>query len=222
MAEKIVYRRNYGRNTQNANTVITQLIDPFPNAFTRIAGLRITTSTTAHILTVMRPLNKSTVSTAIAAGGTSMVLASQPGDFNALGITATADNSIATSDYVAYMNADGTYVAETVTVTSLTLTISAAATGGILAGSPVWFFGIVTDTNPATNVAHPRYNLPASSINTFGRADNITTIRDHMNMNVGDGRYQPLLLVIDNATAAGTLESLGVEYVVPDLKGFKS
>lgn len=211
--ETVVARRNFGRKTETAGTVIVQTIPPYPGAMTRVCGLRISTLATAHILTVLRPLNIAYASAAVAAGGTSLVLAAQPGDYNANGTVATADNNIATNDYVVYQNADGTYVGELVTVSSLTLTITAAVTGGILAGAPVWFFGIVTDTNPNDGFAHPRYNLAASSTHTFGRGDGISTIRDHKNMNLGDGCFQPLLLIIDNGTNASTIESIGVEYV---------
>lgn len=213
--ETVVAKRNYGRKTENAGTVIVQMIEPWPGAMTRITGLRVSTAATAHILTMLRPLNMTTASAAVAAGGTSLVLSAQPGDFNALGTVATADNNIATNDYVVYQNADGSYVGEIVTVSSLTLTITAAATGGILAGAPVWFFGIVSDTNPANNQAHPRFNLGASTTTTFSRADGLTTIPDHRNMNVGRGCNQPLLLIIDNGTNASTIESTGVEYVIP-------
>lgn len=212
-SEYVVGKRNYGRKTETAGTVIVQLIEPWPGAYTRVTGLRVSTLGTAHILTVLRPLNMTTASAAVAAGGTSLVLSAQPGDYNANGTVATADNNIATNDYVVYQNADGSYVGEIVTVSSLTLTITAAVTGGIAAGAPVWFFGIVTDTNPANNQAHPRFNLAANTTTTFGRSDGITTIPDHKSMNVGNGKNQPLLLIIDNGTAASTIESLGVEYV---------
>ncbi len=148
-------------------------------------------------------------------------MSAQPGNFNADGVVATADNSIATNDYAVYQLADGTFVGELVTVSSLTLTVTALGTGGVLVGSPVWFMGIVTDTNPNNNIVQPRYTLPASTTTTFGRGDGITTIPDHKNMNVGKGRNQPLLLLIDNGTNASTIESIAVEYVVPSPLGGK-
>lgn len=212
-SETVVAKRNYGRLTQTAGTVIVQVIEPWPGAMTRITGMRISTLGTAHILTMLRPLNIAYASAAVAVSGTSLVLDRQPGDFNANGTVATADNNIATNDYVVYQMADGTYVGELVTVSSLTLTITSAGTGGIAAGAPVWFFGIVTDTNPNDNRAHPRFNLAASSTTTFSRADGMTTIPDHRNMDLGDGCFQPLLFIIDNGTNASTIESVGVEYV---------
>ena len=215
-SEYVVGRRSYGRKTETAGTTIVQMIEPWPGAMTRITGLRVSTLTTAHILTLLRPLNKVYASAAVAAGASSLILATQPGDFNASGgYVATADNNIATNDYVVYQLADGTYVGELVTVSSLTLTITAtpAGSGGILAGAPVWFYGIVTDTNPADNRAHPRYNLAASTTTTFSRADGLGSIPDHKEMNVGKGKEQPLLLIIDNGTAASTIEAVGVEYV---------
>lgn len=215
-SEYRIGRRSYGRNTQTAGTVIKQLIEPWPGAYTRINAIRVTTSTTAHLMTLMRPLNKVTASAAVAEGGTSLILAAQPGDYNALGVNATADNNIATNDYVCYQLADGTYVAELVTVSSLTLTITAVPTGsgGILAGSDVWFYGIVTDVNPNNAQAHPRFTLTASVTNNFDQDNDFvfTTIKDHRNMNLGNGRSQPVILLIDNGTAASVLEYVSVEY----------
>src|SRR5258708_3059183 len=111
-SEYPIGRRNYGRLTQNAGTVITRLIEPRQSAFTRIMSVFTKTSTTAPILTLMRPLNR-TYFTADAAASQAVVnIAADPGDYPS-GVR-TADNVIAANDFVVYEAADGTFVLDTV------------------------------------------------------------------------------------------------------------
>jgi hypothetical protein len=214
-AERVVGRRNYGRLTQNSGTVITRLVEPWRSALTRITGVFVKTSTTAHILTLLRPCNVTTFSAAAAASQAVVNITADPGAYSAAGTLATANNVIAASDFVVYEAADGTYVLDTVSsVATLAITLTTnLPTGGVLAGGKFWFYGIVTDTNPNNNQAHPRWNLDASTATVLGRADGLTSIPDHPLLNVGGGSYQPLILHVDNGTAASTIESVGVEYV---------
>ncbi len=209
-----VHQKVYGKITQTAATVIVKLVEPFPSCVSRITGIRYRVGANDHIITVMRPLNRVTFAADAAASQAVVSLSADPGVYNTNGTLATANNVIAASDYVVYQAADGTFVLDTVasgTGTAPTLTTN-LPTGGVKKGDPLWFFGIVTDTNPNDALAHTRFNALASSVVTFGRDDQLGTIPDHKYLKLGNGCFQPLIIHSDNVTAAGFLESVSVQY----------
>lgn len=212
-AEYVVGKRSYGKLTQNAGTVITRLVEPMRGALTRITAAQTITGATAHLLTLMRPLNR-TYFTADAAASQAVVnIAADPGDYPTG--CRTGDNVIAGSDFVVYECADGTYALDTVSsVATLAITLTNnVPTGGVKKGGFFWFYGIVTDTNPNDAQAHPRFDLLASTRNYLNRGDGLTSIPDNKLLDLGNGCYQPLILHIDNGSNASTLDSVGVEYV---------
>ncbi len=212
----ITATKYYGRKTASAGTAIVTLIEPVTSAFTRLSSLWYTCSTTAHVLTVMRPLNKTTVASAASAAQAVINITADPGDYSTVpggGTVSTSDNVIAANDYCVYQCNDGTYRVDTVSSVS-TLAITMAnnvPTGGVAAGAPFWFFGIHSDTNPQDATAHPKFNLPAN-VATYLDADwgfvgTIKGITSGM-----AGKSEPLIVYIDNATAAGYLEKVTAIY----------
>lgn len=217
--ERVIGRRGYGLKTESFGTVITRLIEPMPNGVTRLTGVTTTTLTTAHLLTLMRPCNRVQFTADAAAGQKVVYLSADPGVYSVKGTLAAADTALAASDYVVYEAADGTFVMDLANsvygaagVVTLTTNLP---TGGVKKGGLVWFYGIVTELNPNNNAAHPRWNLAASTTNVFGRGEQMASLPDHKFLDIGGGCYQPLILHIDNGTAASVLESVGVEYVTP-------
>ena len=232
------------RSTQTAGTVITVLVPPSPGALgsaplrysysgtggwaganwrtvgrTVITAALYTTAATAHTLTMLRPKNWSYVSTAVAAGGTTIVLGENPGTYSTkykypspitTGTAAVADNGIATGDYVAYQLVDGTWILDTVTVSSLTLTPGTAVPnvtgGGVLANSPVFFFGIPTDKDPATGYADPG-TLTIASTNRINHFDD-----DILGWGNALHPGDPIMLYSNNATNAGSFEGVAGYY----------
>ncbi len=216
-AEYVVGRRAYGRLTQTFGTVIRQMIEPWDGALTQVASLLTTTSTTAHILTLMRPFARTTFS-AVGAGTQQIVnINADPGAYGtSTGLTlATTNNAIAGSDVIVYQAADGTFVLDTVSsVATLAITMTTnLPTCGVKAGDSFWFFGIETDTNPNNNAANPRWNLNASTVNVWGRGDGMASIPGLKGLGLDNGVRQPLVLSIDNGTAASIIEGTGVEYL---------
>lgn len=207
--------RTLGKKTANAGTAYTLLIEPMPNAMALLEFLQFTVSTTAHTLTIMRPLSSQLVSgqsqrcscylTADAAASQAVININQnPGTYTAYFSSAqaprTANNGIAGSDYVAFQYPDGSWAVDTVSsVSTLAVTLSnTLATGGLKSGAPVWFFGVTTDTNPYDAQAHPAYTLAASSTVNFGSEGFpfASTFRFG----------EPLLLYVNNASNASVLE----------------
>lgn len=206
--------RTLGKKTANAGTAYTLLIEPMlGNALTMLEFLQFTVSTTAHTMTIMRPLSSQQVSgqtgrcscylTAAAAASQAVININQnPGTYTAYfsGTPTTANNGIAANDYVAFQYPNGNWGVDTVSsVSTLAVTLSNnLGTGGLAAGAPVWFFGVTTDTNPYDGQAHPAYTLAASSIVNFG-SEGFPFASTF--------RYgEPLLIYVNNATAASVLE----------------
>ncbi len=215
-----------GKKTANANTAYTVLIEPYgaPSCLTVLEFLQITNSTTAQTMTVLRPLSAQSLPgssggrcscylTAAAAASQAVININQdPGVFTAYSYPGgaaprTANNVIAGSDYVAFQYPDGTWAVDTVSsVTSLAVTLTnTLATGGLAVGAPVWFFGVTTDTNPYNAIAHPAYTIPASTVINFGSEGwpFVATL----------GLAEPLLVYVNNATAASVLERASGAYV---------
>ncbi len=215
-----VGRRTYGKNTQTAATAIVQLIEPWKDAETRIVGLQYTDLGTSHSITFMRPCNKTTVAADAAAGQASFTLTADPGLYSAGGTFATADNLIAANDYLAYQAADGTWVGDKVAAVAglnIGMTVN-LPTGGVKAGAPVFFYGTAADLNPNNHQVHPQLaSGTASTSLTFKQNEGfcISTIQDVVGLKVNNGVGQPVLIFSNNATAAGVLQYVAVEYVHP-------
>lgn len=215
------------RKTIAFGTPITDLIQPHKKARTKITTLKYTASTTAHTLTLLRALAKTTITTAIAASGTAAILKRDPGAYaanyladsgrgpNTIGVQAggfpgmtpiVADNPISANDWLAIATANRDYfyltkisAASVNADGTVNVTLSTAApTGGIPAGAEVFFFGITTDTHPLTGEAHPAYSGTAS----------VTTTVDGNGGEVMSsfGIGEPIMFNSDNATATGVLE----------------
>jgi hypothetical protein len=217
--------RSFGKKTAAAGTAYTYFIEPQNNALACLRFLQFTVLGTAHTLTIMRPLSSqplpsgsasnayrcSCYLTAAAAASQSVININQnPGTYTAYfnSTPRTANNGIAANDYVAYQYPDGSWEVTTVSsVSTLAVTVAATlGTGGLASGAPVWFFGITTDTNPYDAQAHPAYNLFANSapLNLGAEdAEIAATFRTG----------EPLLVYVNNATAASVLERGIAEYI---------
>lgn len=196
-----------GKLTQTAGTVIVAPVPPRRNKKTKVTKVVVTTSTTAHTLTAMRPLGQTTLTAATAAGASPVIaLTADPGDYSNV---RTADNNIAANDYVVIECPDGSiFVATVASVSSLNVTLNETApTLGFAAGAKVWFYGITTDTNPVDATAHPQFTLAASGTNTLQSVpgDRGAVVESY-------GKYEPILLYINNATAASVLEEVEAVY----------
>lgn len=192
-------------------------------AYTHIARLLYTTGSTAHTVAVLRPLNWTYFTTAIAKNVTAFTgIAADPGVFSTsykYGLPAgqaapanLADDAIASGDFIMYQLVDGTWVLDTaagsfsagaLTVTSGTPNITG---GGINANSPLFFFGQAGDSDPATN------QVQWSTLTT-ATTNRVDLLQDSL---IGGPaaihRGDPLVVVSNNATAAGHLDEVTAYY----------
>lgn len=221
-------------NTQTAATVITRLIPPFragdggpylakadgngraiqpkPQAYTHVTSVIYADTGTAHNVTIMRPLNWTYLTAALAANGTALTLKDDPGLYSTNfryplpaghTVASTANNAIGASDYVAFQLRDGTWYFGTITSGSGTTPVLATAVpnvtgGGADANTIVYFFGIATDVVPQTGLAHHYWTAGAGTtrVELMGQGGGTFT-----NLNRGD----PMIVYSANATAAGVL-----------------
>lgn len=189
---------------------------------THLTQFVVTCGSTAHVHYFMRPLNYAVVSTAGAINSTSLVIDKDPGVYStnyrypipdSQTVANTANNAIAANDYFAVQLSDGTWFFDKVagvsgsgaiTITTTT-TIPNVTGGGIPVGSIFYWFGIQTDTDPATGLGHPSFQPAASA--TFTGTDP-----------GGDGLVNglrpgdPLYYFNANATAADTVVYLAGYY----------
>jgi hypothetical protein len=196
------YGNGAGNLTATAGTPINCLIPPSPvgrGGFTRVSKVVDTPGTTAHVGTFLRPLGNTTLSAAAAAAQSVIALTADPGP---------SGNGIAANDWIAIRRAaDGItrlYQVSSVSGLNVTLTANLAAGLGLAKGDKVWMFGAVGDTDPRTGNAHPGLNFPASTTTTYEDRENgvCATL----------GTDEPILVQIDNATAASKLNQVSYGY----------
>lgn len=185
-----------GKLTQAFGTLIQRLIPPKSGAITRLTTLVYTAQGTAHVITVLRSIGKTKLSSAASASQAVINLVADPGP------TIPSANPIAANDYVAMQSDDGvTRLYKVSSVATLAITLTSNVVYAASAGRPVWFFGITTDTDPNTGEAHPTLRGVASQTTTYTDVNN-----DGAGIFATHNTFEPLMINSDNATAAGTLE----------------
>lgn len=191
------------------------------DAFTHVTDLIYTSLSTAHSLFFMRPLNWTFQMSDMTSSSTTMALAADPGTWATAGVykygaaggtsvvPSQANNVIGASDFVVYQLNDGRWVVDTIasgTGTTPVLTTGVPGVTGtkLLAGSPVFFYGIQSDTDPATGMIQP---LTDSVVNTR-LVNSAYGPQLWSSIHKGD----PLIFYSSNGTDAGILEALGAVY----------
>lgn len=204
------------RTTAALGTAFTALVPPKRGHKTKISFLQITSGGTAHTWYVLKELGRTTVVTAVAGGGTSVVLAADPGKyatvgrFAVTGITpSVADNGVAANDYLVFQLKDGTWTTAVVSAAAtdgttgrVTVTVGAIGSAGLAAGAKVWFMGVATNTDPNTGNAGTTLTPPTSATTPYPNAAGVggATVADAVLTE------SPLLLYNANATAASVLD----------------
>lgn len=193
------------------------------DAWTHVTDLWYTSLTTAHSLYLLRPLNYTWSTSAVPANTTtSLTVAFNPGAWDTAGIykygSATggvpnyATNAAAANDILAYQLNDGTWQIDTIaSTTSATVWVLGTGTpnvtgAGINAYTPIYWFGAVGDTDPATGQIQPLFDSIANTNVTF--RSNSAGFGMWNALHRGD----PLIFQSSNGTDAGLLEVLAGYY----------
>jgi len=196
--------------------------------FAHVTKVIYTTPADPHLIAFMRPLNRCKFAAAGAAGQKVVTLApynytpgvAQSGDpgifstnygYGAIpnGTSSVADHGIAAGDYCVYQNADGTWTVDTANSSYVagsgatgTVTMSTnLLTGGVVTNGLFYYYGLVTNLDPATGQLPPQTNIAASQTRDASWSDGILGVVH--GLHAGD----PLLFYSNNATAAGFLEA---------------
>lgn len=193
------------RLTQTAGTEILQVIEPsMKGAKARITGIIYTAAATAHTLSLMKALNKTTTTTAKVATDTTLVLT----------VATFLNQTLAASDYVVVKHTDGTYGAYKISgISGTTITINALS-ADVAAGQPVWMMGSISEAE------HCQILTIASVMNQFRDAISGLCVTGYRSVYSGtvyqrSGNDDPILVHSGNATNAGVLESVSGYYGSP-------
>ncbi len=188
--------------TATAATVINVIVPPHKQGRGYCVSYFYTPGANDHVLTVMRPLAKTSLSAGAAASQAVINLLADPG-----ASLATA-NPISANDWLVIQNDDGTvFAAQVSSVAGLAVTLTASLTYAIKAGATVWFYGVKTDTDPANGIVHPQFKMPTGSQAVF------PPLTGNANFFVASHEVnQPLLMQSDNVTAAGTMNEMIYQY----------
>lgn len=194
------------------------------DAFAHITDLHYTSLTTAHSLYILRPLNWTYVSSAVTSNTTTITVAYDPGTWATAGVYKygvpsgdsgvpnQANNTIASGDYVAYQLNDGRWAVDVCTTnTSGTTVVLTTGTpnvtgAGIAAYSPIFWFGAVGDTDPATGAVQPLMDSIVNTNVTFRMGASSPGLFHSLH------RGDPLIFLSSNGTDAGLLELLSGYY----------
>lgn len=177
----------FGKLTQAFGTAIVRTIQPVINHYTHLSSLKYLAAGTAHTITVMRPLGRTTLSAAADANQAVINLTADPG-------------SIAGNDYVVIAKPDGTFHTGVVSsVNSLAVTLTAnVPTGGFANGAIVWFMGVAGD--------HTNSQFDGTASTLVSHGDGISSLFGTLD------DYAPMIVYSNNATAAGTLQQVSGFY----------
>ncbi len=197
-------------------------------AWTHIDALLYTIAGTAHSVYLMRPLNFTSVATAALTAQTVINIAYDPGIYstnyayptpggvvvNGSGVPPcqVTDNAIAGGDYVAYQLPDGTWFMDTVaSVSTLAITMTTNVPAGTTAtalpiGTPFFFYGIFSDKDPATGLAHWKTTptISTNRVNLLGTSLN----SGFQTIHSGD----PVIFYSANSGSAGVLDEISGKF----------
>lgn len=186
----------FGRKTQTAGTVITQVCPGKRGCFTYVTFMRYTNAATDHLLTLMRSASNGLVTTAVAAAGTAVIVDTA--------LTDGGTNAIAANDYISIEMDDGTFHTDIVSAwnsSTKTITLTTAVPTGrsILAGAKVWCYGVPGDSY------HAAYQFDPITANASA---NFPAVANYGPLIKSRTKGEPIIFYSGNATNAGTLESL--------------
>lgn len=188
-----------GPITEPAGTPINRVIPPLPSATARVSKVVYTPGATSHTLTCLRALGRTRLADNASSGQPSITLHADPGP---------SGNGIAANDWLVIRNDNGSvFVAKVSSVSSLDITLTANLVSAISAiGSSVWFYGIASDTDPrGANASHPQYSLATGAQRTLSETWPDCVVGAWL-------ANEPILLQVDNATNAGTLDRVHFHY----------
>lgn len=193
-----------GYHTETAATAILEAIGPVASRIPRINRLVYTNAGTEHTLTFMKCVGTTTIIGATPSGQTGMSVASISPGRNSTGVP----ENLTTSDYVGFLDKYGAFrVGVVSSVSGNDLTLSAGVGEDIPNGAILYAFYEVG------RACHTQLKLPLSVTTTVEGPFQAGIPPQRGAAVSNDGLGMPMLLHIDNITAAGKLMYLNGTYV---------
>ena len=199
---------NKKRATAAADTVITVLVEPAMNgARTRVTNIQYLSGNTAHTITVMKALARTTTSAASIANTNTVTLTS----------LSFRGDTLAANDYIVLENSDFTFtshICSAVNTTTKVATISPNTTVAISSGARVWIMGATGEAEHGKmlSIANTIVQFE-SSLSGVACAGYRTTVSG--TTYTRSGNDDPVILHSNNATAAGVFENISGYYGSP-------
>lgn len=196
-----VFYRGY--HTESSGTAIKEVIPAAGDGIPQINRLVYTSAGTAHTIYLMRACGETTTVQGSLTGVSTLTLAkTDPGK-----ATTGADETLASGDYLVWYDENSVYHADTVSsVSGSVVTMTNALTADVLTGAKVWAFmevgrSIHTQLKPATSttteyIGNFQAGLPKQQGVNISRT----------------GVGEPLLVVVNNITAAGSIDYISGTY----------
>jgi hypothetical protein len=190
--------------TDTAGTAFGVVIPPVAGKIARVNEIIYTSGATAHTVYVMRPVGKTT------SDGQGFDVASLDipvSNVNAMPApNSTTSETIAASDYMAWLDTDGKYqFGEVAGVSANVVSLSASYPPGVPDGSPVWIFGELA------RAPHLAFSPPVSATTKIPLVAQ-GGVPVQLDSSVRSGVGDPILVLSNNLTAAGTLVSVTGSY----------
>lgn len=186
--------------TESAGTRIQFLIGGKSGYFTYLTYLRNACQTTAHAIKALKGASYAKAASALAAAGTSLVVN--------VALTDGGGNAVAANDLLAIQLDDGTWHKTSVsswTAGTLTAVINDAIPAGrsVPKGARVVCYGVSGDAYQ-NQTLDP--STPTSATTSYPTGDQPAILAK------SNRRHEPILIDVNNATAASTVEAASVGY----------
>lgn len=193
-----------GYHTESAGTAIVEVIPAAQNGIPFIKTLAYTSGATAHTIYVMKCVGTTTTSQGSLSGVSTLTLnKTDPGK-----ATSGADETLAGSDYLVWVDENGVYKADTVSsVSGAVVTLSNALASDVLSGATVWAF------HELARSVHIQLKPAASATTVYQDLDLSAGIPKQTGIQIKrTGVGEPLLVVSNNATNAGSFDYISGYY----------
>ncbi len=186
-----------GKKTATAGTRIQYVVPGRGNVFTHVLRFRYTVAGTAHTLTLMKGVDRTTISEDAAASQAVVKVTRALLD--------GGGNALAANDLVTIKQPNGDWAFATVSSVAdagLTITLSASLSFAIKKNAAIVNFGV-----PGDSIHTPmQFNSSTSTTKDFPATAIPGSIA------VGNAPNEPIIFDSDNGTAAGTLEDIQFGY----------
>lgn len=194
------------RVTAAAGTAFTQLIEPaMKGVKTRITEVLYRGGNTAHTLTFLKALARTTAAAAAAASATELTVTSD----------SFLNQTIAASDYIVVKHSDGTFGAYLVSANASKVLTIPALSAAVAAGAPVWIMGATGESEHITVQSLVNTDLRLESAVSGVVTSGFGPVTYSSTTYSRTGNDDPILIHSNNATGAGVLENVSGYYGSP-------